>query len=143
MMTIHIDSLWQPSKEPPGNTISGSRPPTDFRDKDKGTLCIRSSRALRSFSEGSQLGDIINSSHCVNSLRNHIPNSTSSKRRLSTLNPPPPPKKNHMPLPFCVSLRSEGRELVSKLANIGALIIRRGFWGPLYRTSDREPPKIV
>ena len=27
--------------------------------------------------------------------------------------------------------------------NIGALIIRRGFWGPLYNNYDKEPPKIV
>ena len=29
------------------------------------------------------------------------------------------------------------------LLNIGALIIRIGFWGPLYYNSNKEPPKIV
>ena len=27
--------------------------------------------------------------------------------------------------------------------NIGALIIRLGFWGPLYHNYNKEPPKIV
>ena len=27
--------------------------------------------------------------------------------------------------------------------NIGALIIRIGFWGRLYYTSNKEPPKVL
>ena len=27
------------------------------------------------------------------------------------------------------------------LPNVGALIIRRGFWGPLYDNYNKEPPK--
>ena len=29
------------------------------------------------------------------------------------------------------------------LANIGAFIIRIGFWGPLYYNSNEEPPKTL
>ena len=27
--------------------------------------------------------------------------------------------------------------------NVGALIIRKGFWGPLYYNYNKEPPKIA
>ena len=30
-----------------------------------------------------------------------------------------------------------------KSPNIGSLIIRIGFWGPLYYIYNKEPPKIV
>ena len=29
------------------------------------------------------------------------------------------------------------------VVNVGALIFRIGFWGPLYYNSNKEPPKIV
>ena len=34
-----------------------------------------------------------------------------------------------------------GNEEDSIVANIGALIIRIGFWGPLYYNYNKEPPK--
>ena len=47
-------------------------------------------------------------------------------------------------LSMCV-LRLKLQEGASAPAypNVGALIIRIGFWGPLYYIYDKEPPKIV
>ena len=40
-------------------------------------------------------------------------------------------------------LRHETQSIILKfrLSNIGALIIRIGFWGPVYYTYNKEPPK--
>ena len=36
-----------------------------------------------------------------------------------------------------------GRGINSGTSNIGDLIIRTGFWGPLFSNHNREHPKIV
>ena len=44
---------------------------------------------------------------------------------------------------FRVISQSWAMNFISISANMGALIIRIGFWGPLYYNCNKEPPKIV
>ena len=47
--------------------------------------------------------------------------------------------------PLLEGIRSGFFSIAAKLAtsscNMGALIIRIGFWGPLYYNDNKEPPK--